>query len=107
MNIIAPKQLIQTVQFGTKTKKRPTSIVRSFWFKTFVFAEVGALFLSYFVWNKMNTSQEYRYFIKNNVPVLLEGKIIYSIAFLKYKTNHFVTLKFSGFSLFYIKLEVE
>lgn len=59
-------------QLSSSSKARLSR--RSIWFKTFVIAEVGALLVSYALWHQMNTSQEYRYYIKNNIPSLLEGK---------------------------------
>jgi hypothetical protein len=41
--------------------------------KLFVVFEVALAYGSYLTWKRMNNSQEFRFYIKNTFPVVLEG----------------------------------
>lgn len=44
-------------------------------FKSFIYFEIALFAGSYLTWKRMNESQEFRLFMKNNFPSVLEGKL--------------------------------
>ena len=58
--------------------------------KGFVFAEIVVFFGSYYVWRRMNHSQEFRYYMRNNYPSILEGDFMRASLFL----NQFLFIDF-------------
>ena len=56
-------------------EKKPTKpLRRKLFVKLFVVAELAFFIGSYLVWKRMNSSQEFRLYMKNNCPIVLEGK---------------------------------
>lgn len=41
--------------------------------KLVVYAEIACFIGSYLVWKRMNDSQEFRFYMSNNFPTILEG----------------------------------
>jgi hypothetical protein len=52
-----------------------TNIRKSKYLKWFIYFELACIGGSYFVWNRMNHSQDFRFFMSKNYPVILDGKL--------------------------------
>ena len=55
--------------------------------KGILYLEIGIFVGSYLLWKRMNDSQEFRHFLHQNLPTVLEG---YSICFMKYLNYHLI-----------------
>lgn len=56
-----------------KSNKLKKSGSLKIWVKTFIGLELIFLAGSYYIWRKMNTSQDFRFYMKNNFPTVLDG----------------------------------
>jgi len=72
---------VKTRQLNFEPKQRKT-IFNSPFYKLakylFVF-EAAVLIATYLVWKRMNTSQDFRFYMSKNFPIVLEGKILISL----------------------------
>jgi hypothetical protein len=58
---------------STSASTKGTSVFKRL-FKSLVYIEVGLFIGSYILWKRMNDSQDFRLYMKNNYPSILEGK---------------------------------
>ena len=72
-NFISVNKLSRQKRTYENASKRTKKIGWSF-VKGFVYIEVGCLIGAYLFWRKMNNSQDFRFYLKNNWPTILEGK---------------------------------
>lgn len=54
-------------------RKYPTSSSRGTWVKLFLGVEIGIFLGSYYVWRRMNRSQDFRQYMNDKYPSILEG----------------------------------
>lgn len=54
------------------TQPKKSSVVKSI-FKGFIYIEIVVFLGSYLLWKRMNDSQEFRLYMKNSYPTVLEG----------------------------------
>lgn len=57
----------------TITKKQAAKKPWLTFAKGLLYAEIGLFIGCYLVWKRMNQSQEFRFYMKNNWPTILEG----------------------------------
>lgn len=69
--------------FKTPLSKKNYSLKRfSFTIaKIILLTEIGVFISSYVIWKQMNESQEFRRYMKNNFPLILEGKFNFYLTF--------------------------
>lgn len=70
-NLLCKTLLIrqQSLQTAPRAKRSWLTFV-----KGIVYVEVALFIGTYLVWKRMNDSQEFRFYMKNNWPTILEGE---------------------------------
>ena len=102
MNSLISKKFLQIskiFQFNRHFNQHQRKTNRSKYLKAFIYFELASVGAAYLLWNRMNHSIEFRYYLSKNYPFLLNG--INNHLFCRYLKNQNCILFFLSYLGYY------